>query len=474
MSITYRTIERIEGPILFLKYKHPVKNGEIVSIKAPNGQIKNGRVLKITEDYVCVEVFQGTEGLDTSNTEIKFLDELFTIGISKDMRGKTFDGQGRLIKDSRHKESSSLIPEVIHEISGSPINPFARAYPREVIQTGISVIDGLNTLVRGQKLPIFSGQGLSHNQLAAQIVKQAKVTTNEPFLIIFVGIGILQDDAMYFQEKFQESGNLQNVITFLNLASDPTIERILVPRIALTVAEYFAFELNTHVLVIITDVTNYCEALREISTAKGEIPGRKGFPGYMYSDLASIYERAGRIKGRKGSITQIPIITMPNDDITHPIPDLSGYITEGQIVLSKELHKKNIYPPVEILSSLSRLMKEGVGEERTREDHMDVSSQLYAFYSQSLEIRELETIVGEESLTPLDKKLLEYGNLFENYFIKQSYDEERTILNTLDLSWKLISTIPVKNILRISKKLIQKYYVPNVSIESIKRGFHNV
>ncbi|MHA1820414.1 MAG: V-type ATP synthase subunit B [Promethearchaeota archaeon] len=469
MSITYKTISRIEGPLVFLKYSHPVKNGEIVRIKTSSGEERMGRVLQITQDLVVVETFQGTQGLDAQNTEVTFLNQLFTIGVSRDMRGKVFDGLGRIrteIGSSQESVAINPIPEVIRDINGSPINPYAREYPRDVIQTGISVIDGLNTLIRGQKLPIFSGQGLSHNLLAAQIVKQAKVTTNEPFLIIFVGIGILNDDAMFFEQRFKESGNIQNVITFLNLASDPAIERILVPRVALTTAEYFAFDLGMHVLVVMLDITNYCEALRELSSAKGEIPSRKGFPGYLYSDLASIYERAGRIRGKKGSITQIPIITMPNDDITHPIPDLTGYITEGQIVLSRELHRRGIYPPVEILSSLSRLMKEGVGKGKTREDHMDVASQLYALYSQSLEIKELESIIGEEGLTHSDKKILEFGKSFEEYFINQSYNDERSIKQTLDLAWALLSHVPKKNLMRLNKKLIEKYYIDDTR----KRG----
>ncbi|MHA1730073.1 MAG: V-type ATP synthase subunit B [Promethearchaeota archaeon] len=467
MSITYKKIQRIEGPLLFIKYKHQVMNGEIVRIKAPSGEIRNGRVLEITEDLVCIEVFQGTEGLNRI-TKVIFLDELFTVGISKDMRGKVFNGQGKLMRSIEEDNIAQIMPEVVREISGLSINPYAREYPREIIQTGISAIDGLNTLVRGQKLPIFSGQGLPHNKLAAQIVKQSKVTTNEPFLIIFVGIGILQDDAMFFQQKFKESGNFENVITFLNLASDPTIERILVPRVALTTAEYFAFDLGMHVLVIMTDITNYCEALRELSSAKGEIPSRKGFPGYMYSDLASIYERAGRIKGKKGSITQIPIISMPNDDITHPIPDLTGYITEGQIVLSRELHKKGFYPPIEILSSLSRLMKEGVGEGKTREDHMDVTSELYSLYSKYLEILELKSIIGEDGLTQDDKKILLFGENFEKRFINQSYDEERNIINTLNLAWVLVSSISKQNILRINRKFLQKYYVEDSRIRDFK------
>jgi len=458
MKITYSNIQKIEGPLIFINHQHDVMNGEIVQIVDPKGLIRNGRVLEVAEDVTCVEVFQGTTGLDTDKTQVTFSDELFKIGISRDMLGRTFDGQGKPKKLTSEDTYPELLPEVVRPINGAPINPYSRSYPTDVIGTGISVIDGLATLVRGQKLPIFSGQGLSHNKLAAQIVKQAKVR-EENFVIVFVGIGILQDDAMYFEQKFKESGNWQNVISFLNIASDPTIERILIPRIALTVAEYFAFDLDMHVLVIMTDITNYCEALRELSSAKGEIPSRKGFPGYMYSDLASLYERAGRIKGKDGSITQIPIITMPNDDITHPIPDLTGFITEGQIVLSRELHKRNIYPPIDILSSLSRLMKEGVGKGKTREDHSEVASQLYSLYAQSLEIKELEAIIGEESLTSLDKKILNFGKSFEQFFMNQRFDEERDILTTLNLAWGLVSGVPKRNILRVSPEILEKYYV---------------
>ncbi|MBN2155421.1 MAG: V-type ATP synthase subunit B [Candidatus Lokiarchaeota archaeon] len=464
MKITYSNIQGIEGPLVFLRHQHNVMNGEIVHIIDPNGIARTGRVLEISENVTVIEVFQGTAGLDTDRTQLTFSDEVFQISISRDMLGRTFDGQGRpkILKNA--DSFPELLPEVVRPICGTPINPYSRSYPTDVIHTGISVIDGLTTLVRGQKLPIFTGQGLSHNKLAAQIVKQAKVR-EENFVVVFVGIGILQDDAMYFEQRFKESGNWQNVISFLNIASDPTIERILIPRIALTVAEYFAFDLDMHVLVIMTDITNYCEALRELSSAKGEIPSRKGFPGYMYSDLASLYERAGKIKGREGSITQIPIITMPNDDITHPIPDLTGFITEGQIVLSRELYKRNVYPPIDILSSLSRLMKEGVGEGKTREDHSEIASQLYSLYAQSLEIKELESIIGEESLTSLDKRILNFGKSFEQYFMNQKFDEERDVITTLDLAWDLVSTVPKRNILRISPEILDKYYIEDARIK---------
>jgi V/A-type H+-transporting ATPase subunit B len=366
-----------------------------------------------------------------------------------------------MIYSSDEKETPKhyeIIPEVIRDINGAVINPIARDLPRDIIHTGISVIDGLNTLVRGQKLPIFTGQGLSHNKLAAQIVKQASVATNEKFLIIFVGIGILQDEVMFFQKKFKESGNIGNVISFINLASDPPIERVLIPRIALTTAEYFAFDLDMHVLVIMTDITNYCEALRELSSAKGEIPSRKGFPGYMFSDLASIYERSGKIKHKFGSITQIPIITMPNDDITHPIPDITGGISEGQIVLSRDLHKQDLYPPIDLLSSYSRLMKEGIGMGRTREDHMDLANQLNVLYSNSIEIQELKSLIGEISLSREDLKILDFKNDFDKKFINQSYDEDRKVIYTLDLAWELISRLPTNQLLRIKRKYIDQFY----------------
>jgi V/A-type H+/Na+-transporting ATPase subunit B len=458
MSIKYTRMDKIDGPLIFLRTKHASMNGEIVSIKGPNNEILNGRVLKVYQDIACIEVFEGTKGLDVNKTEVTFLDELFKIEVSLDMRGKTFNGQGRLIRTEESKDTPDLFPDDIRDINGFPINPNARQYPKDIIQTGVSVIDGITTLVRGQKLPIFTGHGLPHNQLAAQIVTQGKVKTNEDFLIIFVGIGILQDDAIFFQKVFKESGNFQNIISFINLAIDPAIERILIPRVALTTAEYFAYDLNMHVLVVLTDMTNYCEALRELSTAKEEIPGRKGFPGYLYSDLASIYERAGRIKGKKGSITQIPIISMPNDDITHPIPDLTGYITEGQIVFSRDLFKRGIYPPIDILSSLSRLMKDSIGEGTTREDHQDVMNQVFDFYSKSLEIKELESIIGEESLSKNDQYILEFGKEFENKFIKQRVDEDRSIKDSLDIVWKILSKIPKDQLIRIKSKFIEKYY----------------
>lgn len=466
MSIRYRTVNRVEDPLIFLKTKHDVVNGGIVKIKTPDGSIRSGKVLKIEKDIACIQTFQGTKGLDKDVTEVEFFDQLFSVGFSSEMKGKIFNGLGTLKKTVDQADIPEIIPEVVREVSGNAINPYDRLYPDDIIKTGISVIDGLNTVIRGQKLPIFSGQGMPHNQLAAQIVKQGKVEDEESFVIIFVGIGLLEDDAIYFQDKFKESGNIHNVVTFLNLANDPTIERLLVPKVALTAAEYFAFDLDMHVLVVMTDMTNYCEALRELSASKGEIPGRKGFPGYLYSDLAAIYERAGRIDGKKGSITQIPIVSMPNDDITHPIPDLTGYITEGQIVFSRELSQKGIYPPVDILSSVSRLMKDAIGEGRTREDHQDIMNQIFDLYNKSLEIRELKSIIGEESLTTVDKKTLEFGENLESYFINQKYDENRSFEKTFNIAWALLSNIPQRKLVRIDRKYLKKYYVSDSRIKN--------
>src|SRR5271157_925834 len=460
MGITYRQINGINGPLIFIAHPHHVQNEEMVTIKDTDGNYRLGRVLDISKEVVTIEVFAGTQGLAREGVEVEFSESTFKNGVSMDMLGRIFNGLGKPIDyyEDTNEPKPAIIPEMELDVNGSPINPWARAYPRNVIQTGMSSIGGLNSLIRGQKLPIFTGYGLPHNKLAAQIVRQARVTSGEPFVVIFVGIGILQDEAIFFQNAFREAGNIQNVVSFLNLAADPTIERILVPRIALTVAEYFAFEKDMHVLVVMTDVTNYAEAVRELSSAKGEVPSRKGFPGYLYSDFASIYERAGQIKGKKGSITQVPIISMPNDDITHPIPDLTGYITEGQLVLSRAMHKRNIYPPMEVLSSLSRLMKEGIGEGRTRDDHGDVSSQLYAFYSEAMDVRELESIIGTESLTPADQNLLVFANDFEQRFLNQHYEENRNISETLDLAWDLFRKFPKSQLIRISEKLLEKYY----------------
>jgi len=459
MSISYKKIKQLVGPLLFLKNEHDVKYGEIVKIQTKNNVNRTGQVVKINEDLIVIETFEDTSGLSSENAEIVFTGDIFKINISNDMIGRTFNSLGKPI-DIKTKKflESEILTDVERDIDGSPINPFAREYPSEVIQTGVSVIDGLFTLVRGQKLPIFSGQGLPHNKLAAQIVTQAKVLAEEPFLIVFCGIGIIQDEALYFINRFQESGSIQNIISFINFAEDPIMERLLIPRVALTTSEYFAFDKGMHVLVILIDMTNYAEALRELSSAKEEIPSRKGYPGYLYSDFASIYERTGKIKGKKGSITQIPMLTMPDDDITHPIPDLTGYITEGQIVLNRGLHKKDIYPPVAVLPCLSRLMDRGIGKDKTREDHADVSNQLYAAYAEGCDLRDLVAIVGEDALSDRDIKFLKFSDEFEKRFVTQDSHENRSIEKTLTIGWELLSGLPKSELKKIDEKYIEKYY----------------
>lgn len=446
-------LKKIEGPILILEKNCEVRYDEVVRVFDENRNSQIGKVLSVNEKSVVVQVFGNTTGLSIKNTTVEFLGIPMKIPVSRDMLGRVFDGLG---------EPFDGLPQIFtddyRDVNGSTINPYIREYPRDFIQTGISVIDGLTTLIRGQKLPIFSGNGLPHNILAAQIVKQAKLkNSDEPFTIVFAGMGVKYDVARYFIETFEKSGVLSNVVLYLSLADAPSVERLLTPRAALTAAEYLAFDLGMHVLVIMTDITNYCEALREVSTTRGQIPSRKGYPGYLYSDLASLYERAGRIKNQRGSITQIPILSMPNDDITHPIPDLTGYITEGQIVLDRELFQKNVYPPVAGLPSLSRLMKDGIGDGMTREDHKDISSQLFACYAKVKELRALASVIGEEEMSDLDKKYLEFGNEFEKHFLTQNSDEERTIDMTLDIAWKLLSTLPESELYRINDKLIDKY-----------------
>jgi len=463
MSVIYKKIQRIIGPLIFLKNEHDAQYGEIVKIKTDDGTIRTGQIVKMNEDIIVIEVFEDTTGISSENAEITFTEDIFKVKISKDMFGQTFNSLGNPI-DIKTKTviESDILTDVQRDINGIPINPFAREYPVDVVQTGISVIDGLFTLIRGQKLPIFSGQGLPHNKIAAQIATQAKVTSEEPFAIIFCGIGIIQDEAIYFLNRFNESGTLQNIISFINFADDPIIERLIIPRVALTTAEYFAFERDMHILVILIDMTNYAEALRELSSAKEEIPSRKGYPGYIYSDFASLYERTGKIKGKKGSITQIPILTMPNDDISHPIPDTTGYITEGQLVLSRNIHKKGIYPPFEVLASISRLMKDAIGKERTREDHADISSQLLASYSNYLEVKDLISIVGEDGLNYDQKNILKFGRDFEEVFLNQKSNENRDIDKTLTIAWDVISNLTKNQLIRIHEKYINKYYQPKV------------
>jgi V/A-type H+-transporting ATPase subunit B len=460
MSIIYKKIQQIVGPLLFLENNHDVQYGEIVHILIEDGTKKVGQVVKIEEKIIVIEVFEDTQGISSENSQILFTEDSFKVKISDtDMFGRTFNSLGQPI-DIKIKKNldERLLTNEEREIYGSPINPFAREYPSDVIQTGISVIDGLFTLIRGQKLPVFSGQGLPHNTLASQIVSQSKVLTGEPFLVIFCGIGIIEDEAIKFIENFKKSGNVQSVISFINFASDPIMERLIIPRVALTTAEYFAFEKDMHVLVILIDMTNYAEALRELSSAKEEIPSRKGYPGYLYSDFASLFERTGKLKGKKGSITQIPILTMPNDDISHPIPDTTGYITEGQLVLNRTMHKKGIYPPFEVLSSISRLMKDAIGKDTTREDHADVSAQLLSSYSRALETYDLLSIVGEDGLNSEQKSYLAFGNAFEREFLNQKDDENREFSRSLSIAWNVLSKLPQNQLYRIHQNFIDKYY----------------
>lgn len=433
-----------------------VKYEELVEVELSSGEKRLGRVLEITDKIAVIQMFTETRGLEVEGAKAKFLGKTMSIGVSADMLGRVFTGSG-VPKDNGPK----IIPEAKLDINGNPLNPFARDYPNDFIQTGVSTIDGLNTLVRGQKLPIFSGAGLPHSELAAQIARQAKVLTKEKggsqFAVVFGAMGITFEEAEYFINEFKQTGAIERAVLFINLANDPVVERITLPRVALTTAEYLAFEKGLHVLVILTDMTNYCEALREISAARKEIPGRRGYPGYLYTDLSSIYERAGRIKGKSGSITQIPILTMPEDDKTHPIPDLTGYITEGQIMLSRELHKKGILPPVDVLPSLSRLKDKGIGAGKTREDHAGVLNQLFAAYARGKEAKELAVILGEAALSDADKKFAHFANEFEDKFVRQAADEDRTISQTLDLGWKLLSILPRNELKRVKDEMIDKY-----------------
>jgi V/A-type H+-transporting ATPase subunit B len=456
MSIEYLGLKEVTGSIVVLEGVKNISYEEMVDIKLSNGEARVGRVIEIKDDIAVVQVFEGTTGISSSNTRTSFRGKALEIPLSKEILGRTLDGLGRPIDGL-----GDILPDVCRDINGSPINPISREYPRDYIQTGISAIDGLTTLIRGQKLPVFSGNGLPHDALAVQIVKQARLTdeNNENnFAVVFAAMGVKNDVAEYFRRSFEESGVLQKVVMFLNLANDPVVERIVTPRCALTTAEYLAFEHNMHVLVILTDMTSYCEALREISSSKGEIPSRKGFPGYMYSDLASLYERAGMLKDRNGSITQIPMLTMPNDDITHPIPDLTGYITEGQIVLDRGLHQKGIYPPIIVLPSLSRLMKDGIGKGFTREDHPQIANQLFASYAHVQEVKALASVIGEDELSDIDKKYMEFGKIFEELFVAQARDENRYMDATLDLGWRLLGILPKEELDRVDEEILEKYY----------------
>ena len=452
-KVSFKTLAKIAGPLIFVEGVKDAAYGEMVEIKLANNEIRQGQVLDSKEGLAIVQVFGSTIGLGTTGTSTKFMGETATLAVSDEMLGRTFDGLGK-----PRDQGPTIVSKQKFDLVGSGINPYSREEPSEFIQTGMSNIDGMNTLVRGQKLPIFSASGLPHNLLASQIARQARVLgASESFSVVFAAIGITSEEANFFVKQFEESGALDRSVLFLNLSSDPSMERILTPRLALTTAEFLAYEREMHVLVIMTDMTNYCEALREIAAAREEVPGRRGYPGYMYTDLASIYERAGKIKGRKGSVTQIPILAMPADDITHPIPDLTGYITEGQIVMSRDLHRLNIHPPVDVLTSLSRLMNQGIGKNQTREDHRSLADQLYATYAQGKDARSLSAIVGEEALSDIDRKYLKIANNFERKFVNQGVDENRSIEETLNIGWDLLSEIPESELKRIKPEFIAKY-----------------
>lgn len=454
-------VSRIEGPIMVVEGAANVSYDEVVEIQDSRGERRRGRVLEVGEGFAVVQVFAGSTGLSIDGTRVRFLGSTLHIPVAEEMLGRIFDGLGNPIDGGPEP-----LTDTYRDVNGQPINPTARIYPRDYIQTGISTIDGVNTLLRGQKLPLFSGAGMPHDQLAAQIVRQATLgkeagapqTEGEEFAIVFAAMGVKNDVADYFRKSFTESGALTRVAMFLNLADDPPVERIVTPRAALTLAEYLAYEREMHVLVVLTDMTNYGEALRQISNVRGEVPSRKGYPGYLYSDLASLYERTGRIRTSKGSITQIPILTMPNDDITHPMPDLTGYITEGQIVLGRDLYFAGIYPPVAVLPSLSRLMKDGIGKGRTREDHPRWGAQLYAAYARTQDVRALASVIGEEELSEVDQKYLKFGRAFEREFVNQGFTENRTIEQTLEIGWKLLSILPKKELTRVTLEEIEKYY----------------
>ena len=449
----YVGLDEVSGPIVGVSGIHNVGYNELAEIVDRHGTTRLGMTLEVSEGAAVIQVFEGTSGLKLGDTRVRFRGHPLTLAVSEEMLGRAFDGLGRPFDGG---------PEPIGEerdVNGLPVNPTARDYPRKFIQTGISAIDGMNTLVRGQKLPVFSGSGLPHRQLVAQITRQARIVGEDiPFAVVFAGMGIKHDEARFYLKNFEESGAMERVVAFLSLADAPSVERLMTPRTALTAAEYLAFDLGMHVLVILTDMTNYCEALREISTQRQEIPSRKGYPGYLYSDLASIYERAGMLRGKPGSITQIPVVTMPNDDISHPIPDLSGFITEGQIVLDRDLDQRGIYPPIAGLPSLSRLMKDGIGEGMTRADHAHLASQLFASYAHVKDIRSLASVIGEEELTALDRSYMEFGEIFEQQFLSQGPEEDRSIEQTLDLGWKILQSLPREELHRITEEEIRKYY----------------
>lgn len=471
MSVEYLGVKEVNGSLMVVEGMKGASFEEIVRITLESGEIRTGKIIQMDEDRAVIQVFESTQGISGVNVRTRLTGGVLKLPVSKELLGRTLDGIGRPIDGLGEIRATEA-----WDVNGAPINPIARQYPRNFVQTGISTIDGLTTLIRGQKLPVFSGNGLPHDRLAVQIANQAQIGSKgriifskeddlpnmvngqDDFAIVFAAMGVKNDVADFFKRSFQESGVLQKVVMFLNLANDPVIERVVTPRCALTAAEYLAFECDMHVLVILTDMTSYCEAIREISSSKGEIPSRKGFPGYLYSDLAMLYERAGMIQGKKGSITQIPILTMPNDDITHPIPDLTGYITEGQIVLDRSLHQKGIYPPILVLPSLSRLMKDGIGEGYTRKDHSGVANQLFAAYAHVQEVKALASVIGEEELSPLDKLYMIFGQQFEERFVAQKFDEDRMIDTTLDLGWELLSILPREELTRVDEELVNSYY----------------
>ncbi|MCH5197279.1 MAG: V-type ATP synthase subunit B [Oscillospiraceae bacterium] len=454
MPKEYRTLQEVAGPLMLVRDVEGVKYEELGEIELANGETRRCRVLEIDGTNALVQLFENSQGINLSSSKVRFLGRQMELGVSPDMLGRVFDGLGRPIDGG-----PELIPEKRMDVNGTPMNPAARSYPQEFIQTGVSAIDGLNTLVRGQKLPIFSASGLPHAQLAAQIARQAKVRgTTEPFAVVFAAMGITFEESNFFVESFKETGALERTVMFTNLANDPAVERIATPKMALTAAEYLAFDLGMHVLVILTDITNYADALREISAARKEVPGRRGYPGYMYTDLASIYERAGRQKGKSGSITMIPILSMPEDDKTHPIPDLTGYITEGQIILSRELHRRSVTPPVDVLPSLSRLKDKGIGEGKTREDHSNTMNQLFSAYARGKDAKELMVILGEAALTDTDKLYAKFADAFEQEYVSQGSYTDRSIEETLDIGWRLLKILPRSELKRISNKLLEKYY----------------
>ena len=457
MSIEYLGLSEINGPLVVLEGVENVAYEEMVEFTVNGNTRKMGRIIAAYEDKALIQVFEGTDGMSLQNTRTRLTGRPMEIALSEEILGRTFDGVGNPIDGL-----GPIDPEVKLNVNGLPLNPVTRQYPRNYIRTGISAIDGLTTLIRGQKLPIFSGNGLPHDNLAAQIVQQASLGegSDEKFAIVFAAMGVKYDVADFFRKTFEESGVSDHVVMFLNLANDPVVERLITPKVALTAAEYLAFEKGMHILVILTDITSFCEAMREVSSSKGEIPSRKGYPGYLYSELASLYERAGIVRDGKGSVTQIPILTMPNDDITHPIPDLTGYITEGQIVLDRQLHGQSVYPPISVLPSLSRLMKDGIGEGYTRADHQDVANQLFSCYAKVGDARALASVIGEDELSPLDKKYLVFGTQFEKHFIGQGPEENRSIEETLNIGWKLLGLLPREELDRIDTKILDKYYQP--------------